>query len=504
MKKIFQNTKLARISALIASFLVAIILPASMIYAWGPDRETFTIEKPASFITFNSITNNPKQGDERKFVRVKESTAPDSAYGDTAALTPGKEYTVYIYYHNNAAINYNLTALNTYAKAEIPSIVKKGSTGTKGVGYIGSSNAKPTQVWDDISFTNKTNADIALRYIPGSATIHNFGKTNGMKISDQIVGTGAPLGYNTLNGELPGCNEYAGYVIFNIRAEQPNFEVIKQVRISGTKTWAKSVKAKPGDKIDYQVEYKNTGTLPQESVILKDKLSAGLTFVSGSTRLKNANYTTPKVMEDGITKNGLNIGTYAPGSNAFVLYSVTVDKKNDLSCKLPNRVAAVTQNGTKTDEAMVDLGDACDPKKPVTPDECKPGIPEGDPRCDDPAVPGGTTPGELPRTGPFEVVLAVVGIALIVLGVAYWYATKKKGKKGPKQFIATEGSDLAVPGDDTLVESETIVTDAPNEAMTDFALNSDETPAVDEGDQIEITADPDSVEVTTDQDSRNS
>ena len=179
----FKNTKVKKLSALIAAFLAAIILPASAIYAWGPDRETFTIQKPASFITFNSITNNPKQGDERGFLRVKESTAPDSAFGDKASLVPGKEYTVYVYYHNNAAENYNLVALNTYAKVEIPSVVKKGSDGTKSVGYVGASNAKPTQVWDDIEFANKTNADIALRYIPGSATIHNFGATNGSIIS---------------------------------------------------------------------------------------------------------------------------------------------------------------------------------------------------------------------------------------------------------------------------------------------------------------------------------
>lgn len=473
MKKMFKNTKVKKLSALIAAFLAAIILPASAIYAWGPDRETFTIQKPASFITFNSITNNPKQGDERGFLRVKESTAPDSAFGDKVSLVPGKEYTVYVYYHNNAAENYNLVALNTYAKVEIPSVVKKGSDGTKSVGYVGASNAKPTQVWDDIEFANKTNADIALRYIPGSATIHNFGATNGAKISDQIVGTGAPLGYNSLNGELPGCNQYAGYVIFNVKAEQPNFEVVKQVRKSGTTAWAKSIKAKPGDKLDYQIEYKNTGTVTQDNVVLVDKLPTGLSFVAGSTKLKNVAYTTPKTMQDGIAKDGLNIGSYTAGSNAFVLYSVTVDNRNDLVCTLKNRISAVTKNGTKTDSATVDLGDACDPKKPVDPEECKPGIPNGDPRCEDATVPGGTTPSELPRTGPVEIVLTIVAVALIVLGGAYWYARKHKGsKKGPKQFIATEETDLDTPEEDVIAEVETITTDAPEK--DDF--KADETP----------------------------
>ena len=119
------------------------------------------------------------------------------------------------------------------------------------------------------------------------------------------------------------------------------------------------------------------------------------------------------------------------------------------------------------------MGDACDPKKPVDPEECKPGIPNGDPRCEDATVPGGTTPSELPRTGPVEIVLTIVAVALIVLGGAYWYARKHKGsKKGPKQFISTEETDLDTPEEDVIAEVETITTDAPEK--DDF--KAEETP----------------------------
>ncbi len=46
---------------------LAVFIPTLAIFAYGPERETFTIEKPASYITFNSITNNPNYGDERNF-----------------------------------------------------------------------------------------------------------------------------------------------------------------------------------------------------------------------------------------------------------------------------------------------------------------------------------------------------------------------------------------------------------------------------------------------------
>ena len=40
---------------------------------WGPqDRTMFTWDSPASYVTFNSISNNPFIGNETNFVRVKK------------------------------------------------------------------------------------------------------------------------------------------------------------------------------------------------------------------------------------------------------------------------------------------------------------------------------------------------------------------------------------------------------------------------------------------------
>ena len=48
--------------------------------AWGPERATFTMENPATYPTFNSITNNPTIGDERDFVRVGEIDARQTIF----------------------------------------------------------------------------------------------------------------------------------------------------------------------------------------------------------------------------------------------------------------------------------------------------------------------------------------------------------------------------------------------------------------------------------------
>lgn len=68
---------------------------------------------------------------------------------------------------------------------------------------------------DDIKLKNGSAGDIAVRYVPGSATIHSK-VVDGKTMADSIITTGAPLGYNALDGKVPGCNEFAGYVTFRL------------------------------------------------------------------------------------------------------------------------------------------------------------------------------------------------------------------------------------------------------------------------------------------------
>lgn len=399
MKKLFSKVRRTpkQLRLFIAIIAAAIIVPASL-YAWGPSRQTFTTAAPADYVTFNSITDNPAHGDERNFMQVKEASAANSTYADSIALTPGKEYMVFIYYHNNAAANLNLVATGSYAKAQIPAVVANGSTGTKAVGYVGASNATPREVWDDIAFSNTSGGDIALRYVPGSAHIYNQGATNGAVLSDNIVTSGATLGYDSLNGNIPGCSQYAGYVTFKVKADQPNFLVEKHVRLAGTTAWSKSVNAKVGDSVEYQVQYKNTGTTTQNNVILKDTMPSSIVYTAGSSYLKNATHTTPANVSDNIvTAGGLNIGNYSSDANAFVKLSAKVADKG-LVCgtnTLTNKVTAETANGIKSDTANVVVVKNC-------------------------------TPGELPKTGPESAILSALGLGTLGMTASYYIASRRR------------------------------------------------------------------------------
>jgi len=432
-----------RFIAAVSMVALAIIVPAITL-AWGPDRPTYTTEHPADHVTFNSITDNPAHGDERNFVQVKEASASDSTYAENVSLTPGKEYTVFVYYHNNAASNLNASgkgiALGAYAKAEIPAVVTKGSTNTKALGYIGASNASPKEVYDDISFSNSTAGDIALRFIDGSAKIYNKGATNGKTLSDSIITTGAPIGHTSLDGKVPGCNDYAGYITFNIVADQPNFELKKEVRVAGSTTWSESVNTTPGATVEYQLEYKNTGTTKQNDVVLKDALPAHLSYVKDSTFITNKSNPTPKLLSNNLTTDtGINIGNYSPESVAKVTFKATVNGKTELFCNpvtIKNVGSVHTNNGSKEDDAnvVVKSDKDCIPgtinvceiatKQIINIKESDFNSSKHSKNLDDcKEVP--TTPPELPQTGMTENIVAIVGLGAMIASIAYYVASRR-------------------------------------------------------------------------------
>ena len=386
-----------RITISITALAVAVIAPAIAL-AWGPDRTTFTEAHPADYVTFNSITDNRKWGDERNFMRIRD-IASGETFRDAANLQPGKQYEVLILYHNNAKSSLNESgvsiAQNAYARTEIPAIVDSGASNVKAMAYVGASNANPTAVYDYIDFTNTTNADIALRYVKNTAKITSNGSVNGKAISEDLFGTGGtPLGYDSLNGVLPGCDQYSGYITFTLVADAPNFTFTKDVRLAGTKDWKDDITVNKGDKVEYRLLYKNTGTIEQKDVVMKDELPKGLTYVTGQTDLVNSNYADGKRLDDSINAGGVDIGHYGPGGAGYVYLFATAD--GDPCTVLTNTAAVETRNGYLKDTATVRINGTC-----ATPVEA------------------------LPTTGPVEVIAGLIGIAAITVGVVYYFKSRR-------------------------------------------------------------------------------
>ena len=349
--------------ALVAVAVAAVAVPATL-FAWGPDRPTYTIENPADHVTFNSITNNPNiGGDERDFVGIRES-GTSQAWTNNMNVERGKEYTVRMYVHNNAAANLNLVAKDTTARFTLPTSTGKS---IQVDGSITSSNASPTMVYDHATF--KGGEDFNLAYVGGTLKFENnaFGP-NGTALPESIFDQrGALLGYDKLDGKIPGCFQYDGYVTFKVKpqfAPKSEFDMKKQVRKSGETTWQENVATKAGDIVDFQIGYSNTGNTVQKNVVVKDILPAGLTYVEGSTYVKNGTNPNGIKVSDNLTKStGINIGDYSPEAAAYIKFSAKVNANDSLpKCgenKLINKAQVIVDGGYKEDDASVTVPKEC-------------------------------------------------------------------------------------------------------------------------------------------------
>ena len=424
-----------RFSAALLMVAAAIIIPA-VVLAWGPDRQLYTVDSPADKITFNSITDNPVAGDETNFVVVKDAAnTNDGGWTDNVTVQPGKEYLVRMYVHNNAASSLNLTAINTRVSASVPTTIGKNVSVS---GFVSADNADPVKVWDDIHFNGSQ--DFSLAYIPGSATIYNNGYADGgASLPDSIVtNSGALVGYEGPNGEVPGCFEYSNWVYFKVKpqfAPTSEFEVAKEVSKHGENQWVESYKAQPGETVDYLIQYKNTGEVRQDDVTFRDTLPEGMTYVNGSTKFGNSQHPNGTAASDNLTNGiGINVGSYAPGANAWVIFSAKADGTSALVCgenTLVNVAKVTTQGGSMQDDATVTVTKECEPgkinvcelktDKIITIDEADFDSSKHSKDLDDCKE----LPPELPKTGPAESIVAILGLGALIASIAYYVASRR-------------------------------------------------------------------------------
>ena len=324
------------------SFLLAVLIvcPSSLgVNAWGPDaRPTFTIDDPPGYVTFNSITDDPKWGDERAFASIKPAGAPNSEYSYQAELQPGQTYDVIAYYHNNASESLNGdnydgagVAQGAYAQVNFPPVVDGEAKGTVA---FGATNASPQEVWSTITFTSERS--LTLRVVGGSAKLHNFAQpVSGSEertfdLPMELFSEGTPIGFDAMNGILPGCNFYSGYITFQVNVPNPKFTFKAEVKKGTEGEWQKDLSAvnpQVGDTLRFMMYYANTGDVIQDDVVFSSDLIEGLGYVDGSTEIRTSTADGPwtrPATHDTITSVGLNLGDFEPGAEAYVIFEAEV------------------------------------------------------------------------------------------------------------------------------------------------------------------------------------
>ena len=380
--RFFKKTRLGAM-AVVGTASVVAVLGGSAANAWGPTRPTFTMEKPASYVTFNSITDDPTWGDERAFTVIKDVTGQDNDFEtaaagdfkDSAVAQDGHTYMVKVFVHNNAAINLNLIAKNTRAMAYLPTasgeeamiqaMIAADNCGANKDGSAGS----PCMFWDEAYIRSDDGSTFmvglvedSLRYY-NNVTLENNDNKEGFTFkngTDLLTNNGIQLGYEQMDGNIQGCFEYSGYLTFLVEVtnEPAGFTLDKQFSVNDGE-YTHTGSAQPGDTVRYRIVFDNVGNQTLNHVIVKDTLAKnisvildgeegeastdlatnalGLNYIPGSTYLLNAvtiqdNPNGLNLDNDTWTTQGLDIGSYTANSNAAVYYSVKVPEEEQLQC----------------------------------------------------------------------------------------------------------------------------------------------------------------------------
>lgn len=408
-----------------------------IVSAWGDSdggRQTYSLQEInegilGDKITFNSISIKDTDYDwylENKGEEIPAHTITEEVnyvgarvagqdfdywQGNEIEVQNGETYVIRLYAHNNNPGGYDAVAEDTKVSFEIP---QETGTNVRVNGYISSSNASPTGYVDYVDF--KSDQAFHLEYVYGSALLENngIGANGGVQLSDDIVNSvsgGVLIGYDALDGKVPGCYQYANYVTIQVKAVyDTEFTLEKQVRLkdSEDKTWQDSLNVQVGDLVEYEIAYQNTSEVSQANVIIRDVLPANLEYVPGSTILYNSTYPNGLVGDtDEIVNNGVNIGTYSAGANAFIRFTAKVVDEN-LACgsnTLVNWGRATVNETVLQDHAEVVLNKVCEEP---TPEE-----PEAD------------LPTELPNTGPEAIAGTVVALGSLGTAAGYYVASRR-------------------------------------------------------------------------------
>lgn len=434
MKKAFKIMSAATLS------VVAGIAVVSTVHGWGDNaggRPTYTVAdinagKLGDKIVFNSIKDNDsslteaeKQAgvttpltDERSYIGIRDEATGDHGKKNVwnignVNIEEGKTYIIRMYIHNNNPKGTNAIAKDVTAQVDLPNMVSKEARVT---GFINSSNATPSRYWDSLNLKSADGRAFYLDYVEGSALYENNVFKKGTTLSDSLVSSGVKLGYDKLDGNLPGCYQYAGYVTFKVKPVFENTSIMKQVRMQGTKEWKESVDAKVGDTVEYQIHYKNLNATRVENVMIKDSLPTNMEYVKGTTKLLRSDLPNGAINnEDSLMTNGVNIGNYAVKGDGYIRFLAKVVDKN-LVCgnnRLINWAKASANGFAVQDSADVYVAKKCEETPKPTPKPTPTPTPT-------------PTPKELPKTGPETIVTGVIGLGSVVTTAGYYIASRKQ------------------------------------------------------------------------------
>ena len=412
------NTVPKRVVAILG-LVVAIVIPMA-VQAWGPGRTLFTMANPADYNTFNSITDNPDVGDERNFLQVSQEG--QRGWSDVAVMEEGKTYYARMYVHNNAKARLNMVATNVRAKLNMPNKSTVWGKQFEINGFLSSDNSRPNEIWDNMVL--KSNRVFHVEIL--SAKYYNNIRTRASSGFDLSLGDlitphtpGALLGYQQMDGRIPGCLEYSGYVLVKFRPvfkttpppppekPKPGYDIEKTVD---------KTTAKPGETINYTITAKNTGKEDLTNVKITDKLPKNYDKASEKVDA-------PSTITGSIIKNGeVTIAKLPVGTKATIKISYTIKKNIDCGKHIIKNIAHGTTDQDKTEDSSGN-----NEVTTIVDVDCKPNVPPTTPPNTPPTTPPApTTPSVIAQTGTSDnTIAAILGLGTLAGALTAYIRSRK-------------------------------------------------------------------------------
>lgn len=289
---------------------------------WWPERDTISVASPPLEPTLNSFVDSEPHGFEPNFMQVKLHDADDSTYTDDLLVQPGDVFTALVYFNNDSQ---EAATENTRLRIVMPGVIT-GSTNAYAV--LSADNAVVPEVEDGVSIVvaDAAGEEVALRYVTNTAVIHSGGAVDGQSLGDALFTGGVPVGCASLDGTLPGGAGCSGYVTFDVRVDQPGFDVVVKASSGTTAEPSEVIEVASGQEIEVHASYQNTGSNQQDNVLMRlRELPGGISYVPNSTSIMNS--TTGgefEPHEEGLATTGLNLGSYQPQGNVSVVFRLRV------------------------------------------------------------------------------------------------------------------------------------------------------------------------------------
>lgn len=287
-------------------------------------------------IILNSVSDGKDDGgyngNEKKFMLAKEvNEAMDNVWqSGTIEVEDQKEYLLRIYVCNDNPGGRDAIAEEVRVDFFIP---EKSSKEIQVWGMIFAKNTRPKKYTDSILFTNNW-FPFHLEYDYEPIKLYNsgIGKDDGYSLGHEDLFTQMYIGYDSLDGSLPGGDEFSTNIILKAKVVFDNSFIINYqvTHFSDSKKWKDETVAKVDDRLACRIRFKNISNETQHNVLVTVIFPQNLHYISSFDSKLDDMYRL-LILDSSLAIGApVNIGDYAPGAVATICFDMEI-VDNDLA-----------------------------------------------------------------------------------------------------------------------------------------------------------------------------